>query len=609
MNPIIKPIKKGDTIFSGKKVFTLDSEAFKRKENGIEYQSLANGSMYDGENYLHFTSSTEFLMILHNLSKQYKKIIILIHNMKYDLQLMGLLNRFAENNGILGYESDRFLIGKVNYIKLKKYEKKDVFSIEFLDTTNYIHSKLSKIAKALGLEKFANEEYNKPIEEWNEYIKENGKELCDKDVFILYELYKYMLKIPNFDWSISMASTSFNSYRHYYMPYSIDLFRFNLIGNELYKGGRVELYNKKLHTHCDYLDFNSLYPYVMHKYKYPYKFRKSYYKNTDINYILDNLNNYSYIVRCNFFANDKRTPIMQKTKYGLLCDFQEGNNIFVSGNELKALYDSDSKIEILSFYEFKSDYLFKDFVESNYTYKQNAKEKIFRDLYKLNLNSLYGKFGQSPKILNFLPYENEFKILESFKDTNDRINFNGVNYSLYNKFITYNEKLPYKYSSYLASEITANARLENYYGQKILGFENVLNTDTDSYIIPANMTYKIENLIDDNKLGYLKKEYEDVWFIGYGLKNYKIMTPKENIRKHKGISDNAIKINKKYKQLQWKLLNKTYDNVLLKDVEKEDNNTIEKLKFDKYGNSEIFRNQDEFIAYNKLDKEIKVLNR
>ncbi len=43
-------------------------------------------------------------------------------------------------------------------------------------------------------------------------------------------------------------------------------------------------------------------------------------------------------------------------------------------------------------------------------YKQNAKEKIFRDLYKLNLNSLYGKFGHLDGFL-FLDTKYRFDLI------------------------------------------------------------------------------------------------------------------------------------------------------------------------------------------------------
>lgn len=586
------------------KIITFDTEAHKFKSNSEEIQTLALGSLYDGNNYYDFFNLQQFLKHVIALSKQYNKIMLIAHNMKYDLQILGLINLFISDNQFLGLDlKDKFL-GEVNYFKFKN-KKAEVI---FLDSFNFYKQSLGNIAQSLGLEKYAHKEYNYSGKKWNRYIDNNGIELCHKDCYILYEKMK-LVKQSSIAYGKSSASSSFREWITNYMPIEqIDLDDFNSIGEEIYHGGRTELYHRQIKEYSYSLDINSLYPYVMNKYKYSIKFHREI-GISELEYVLNSIRNehYNYLINISYKSSLPRTPIMQRTINGMLCDFQENSNIWITGQEFLLLYESDKALtfQMHKILEFVNCDLFSGYVKKFYKLKKDAKSESEKTDNKLMLNSLYGKFGQREKYNIFEPYST-MPELENFKSEYERITYNGIVYSLYDSFYSYRENGDYINCVVIASEITANARCENYRNQKLLGFNNIISTDTDSFRITKTFfdSHKeLMNSIIGNEIGQLKIEHDKSGYhIGYGLKDYEIIDDLGiSLRKTKGIRKNAILIgNNKYKMQVFKTLNKTKDKVILKDIIKQLSYDMVKLKYDESGISHIFKNQSEFIKHNKI---------
>ena len=143
------------SIFQNKKIFVFDSEALKKTlKNGNEFQKLYLGNIYsENENY-YFYSLKEFNEIMQLLLIKYKRIMIFAHNLKYDLQLSGLLNYFIKNDTYLEMDKEDLLYGNVNYVKFQKKNKQKIMkSLEFNDTTNYFKTSLENIAVEMFKEK------------------------------------------------------------------------------------------------------------------------------------------------------------------------------------------------------------------------------------------------------------------------------------------------------------------------------------------------------------------------------------------------------------------------------------------------------------------------
>ena len=596
------------SIFQNKKIFVFDSEALKKTlKNGNEFQKLYLGNIYsENENY-YFYSLKEFNEIMQSLLIKYKRIMIFAHNLKYDLQLSGLLNYFIKNDTYLEMDKEDLLYGNVNYVKFQKKNKQKIAqSLEFNDTTNYFKTSLENIAIEMFREKkYAHNEYKYKGKQWNDYIKKNGKELVLKDCEILYKLVNFM-KNTNIKWGLSASNTTFKNWNYNYNPeYEIDTDKFNLIVSELYHGGRTEVYKRNQKIDAVSLDVNSLYPYVMKKYRYSVKFRRKLVINDYVtDYLIENIKKqkYNYIIFIDYKTQLSRTPIMTNCQ-GHLIDVQE-NLTYITGQEFLELYESDKNLsfKLYKVYEFFNNDLFSKYIDYFYKLKKEANNEAEKNIYKLFLNSLYGKMGQRVKSLKFLDYK-DFPELKPFRKTNDLIRFNGISYSLYNDFLTMLEQQEYKYSPLISAEITANARIVNYQYQKKLGIENIIASDTDSFIIPKIEFEKIPNKekIINNELGMLKIEEDKSGIVEfYGLKDYMNFTT--NIRKIKGIRKNAVKINEnKYSMEIFKILNRNEEiGIELEQRIKELTYDITKLKYNKENNGIIFKDYTEYLKKNKI---------
>lgn len=613
-----------NSIFNGKKVIAFDSEAFKydlKNENDLKDISIndkaitINGiykyqkqelyifSLFDGMNYYNGNTKIAFINYIQYFLKKYNKIILFGHNINYDLKLIQLTGYFIQNEnlklGKITLKRKKLILDGVVYIK---YSNKK-YSLEFLDSFNFFKTSLHNIALDLKLEKYADNEYDLSPELWNEYIKKNGIELCNKDTYIQYKLYEYMNNDKLISWGISGANSSFKTYLSYFLPCEITTDDYiNEIAIKGYRGGRTENYiineNKPIFLN-DY-DINSLYPYVMHENKYSIKFIGLSNENLDI--ILKNVVNqtFNYLIECDYYYENNliRLPILLKGNDGKLREYLNYENAVITGKELLYLIKTGAKVKIKNCYKFENKYLFKKYVEFFYYKKKNSKG-MEKNFYKLLLNSLYGKFGQHKNTTEFYNYNSELgkELYNIYLSGMTKTKYNGVTYSLYNDYYAQIIKQKAKYSVLIAMEITANARLYNYDIQEKLGFENIFYTDTDSFFTNK----KLPDSMINNELGNLKLEkkgYAFIYapksytFINKYYKNKKIFSYKnlsvyrDRLKLNiditlKGISKKSLKIdNNKYLQSIFKTVkNPSKTDILIINTIKLNSNVNDKLEF------------------------------
>lgn len=593
------------SIFDGKKYIAWDTESYKQKDGDNVILPLCNYSIYDGENYFDGESRENFDYHVLKLLKKYKKIMLFAHNSLHDFKVMHLTNMFIEKAKYLNLEPSICLLGNVVYVK---YTNEHGYSIEFLDTFNYFKSPLSNIAVEMGLEKYATkEDYNKPIDEWNDYIHEYGRELCEKDVYILYQVLKYMDNNKKLKWGLSGAQTTFKTFLDKYLDVTIDLTDFNELALKSYHGGRTEAYNLGFKNNILDLDINSIYPYVMRNNKYSYKFHKQILPS-QITYIMNNIKNqtYNYLIRLDYkvIGDVERLPVLVSHDSKLM-QFKEYKDVYITGLEFYQLVtDFNVDYTIIEIYEFYNRDLFSKYIDDFYKFKQNSKG-FERNFYKLNLNSLYGKFGQHTANTEFSGFDNieDLQLKElilSVKDNHERINYNGVMYSIYDNSIGYSVQKEPKYAVLIASEITANARLYNYKVQKDLGFNHVFYTDTDSFFtdLPVNSPV-VQKYLDDNELGKMKIENSGNVVIK-APKDYKFTDENNNtmiklkgipIKKAKEISPDV------YTYEQFNNLKTKSKEVIVKTVTKKVTHENTKLRFDLIGNGYVWENVTEYDNY------------
>lgn len=234
-------------------------------------------------------------------------------------------------------------------------------------------------------------------------------------------------------------------------------------------------------------DVNSLYPSQMYSRPLPFgkpiKFSGKY--EYDETYPL-----YTQHIRCEFVIKENKIPTIQ-IKKNLM--FLQNQYLESSKGEIVDLYLTNIDMElVLEHYDlYNVEYIggwkfrqkigiFKDFIDK-WMYIKATSTGALRELAKLQLNSLYGKFATNPDITGKVPYLKEdgstgFK--EGEPETKDPV------YTPMGVFIT-------SWARY--TTITT--------AQKC--YDRIIYCDTDSiHLEGTEIPESIADIVDDNKLGY-----------------------------------------------------------------------------------------------------------
>lgn len=540
---IIKPSAKPFNFYN---VITFDTESLRfgigdqDSKDYTEKQTIFNYDLYDGKSHYYGLRVIDYYKHISFLISKYDKITLIGHFIRYDLQILGLMNFILDKN-LLGLDLKTVMIDNVVYVKFRSDNKTKV--IQFLDSYNYFKASLQSLAEKIGISKIELDDYKLHWQDWNEKLKQNGEKRVKTDCEVLYKVIMQFINDKDFIHGISLASTSFKTFKGNYLKRVIT-FPKVLIEPALlsYRGGRTELY--KVSSEPVYLkcyDINSLYPFVMRNNKYSYQFHR---EINNINF--DDIENedYNYLFNIDYQYQDKplRIPIVIKDDNGKLTQLYSAKNVWLTGKEVLELYKDNVLISFRKGYEFLNDYLFTDFIDYFYGKRENTTNELSRKFYKDIQNTSYGKLAQHKGFSEIIPYDfqdEQFQFaLFQHKNTGiSRINVNDTTYSFHLEYATIKKDFPKQRMNnpFIASEITANARLYNFYIQKDMRFENVWNTDTDSFF--TNREYPVST-----KLGKLKLE-KSGYFMFYDVKDYSYVD--DSGKAHitlKGIPKDSIKI-------------------------------------------------------------------
>jgi len=533
------------------KVITWDTESYRYETDYGEFQKMYNCDFYDGKEHYTTHNKEEIEDIVFNLFEKwyndYGKITLISHNTKYDLMVSGLFH-IVTDGVFLGFKmKGRPIIDSNIYLNFSG-------KIEFIDSFNYFKTSLEDLARQIGMEKVDIEEYKLSPEEWNKRLLVDGDERVRRDTEILYNYFMKFLDM-GFIYGSTIASTSFRTFRARYLKGKISMRKADLIPALLsYRGGRVEAYRINKWYKINGYDINSLYPFVMRNNRFSVEF-ESEIDNLNLEYVEKNLNGYNFLINCDFeFSKDsERIPIMVRDdKSFKLVEKRKAKNVWITSSELMAGLNEGGEFTIHKGLMYKSRVIFKDFIDEFYKFKKEAKTKFERNFYKLIMNSLYGKFGQhNAEVLILRDKDVKDYILRiAFKNQSSIVRFDGKTFIIHDKdYITYRDDSDLKTAVYpvlIASEVTAYARLVNFYWQKRIGFDKVLYTDTDSFY-----TFSDVELPTSDELGDLKKEYSNAYARFFGAKDYEIFytsfTKEGKIEFHhkqilKGIPKHSIRI-------------------------------------------------------------------
>jgi hypothetical protein len=454
--------------------------------------------------------------------EKYKGKYLYAHNAEFDL-----LTIFG--NIFLKIDTAAIFNGKFISAKYK--------DLIFADSMNIFPTSVSKLGELLGLPKLENKKAaDGRLRKSN--VTADDIDYCMRDCEIVY---KSLLKIFEMTGAIkiTLPSLAMFEFRHSYLEK--DLYFSELVDEfyESYYGGRTEAFYIG-YCKAKVFDVNSMYPSVMRNMYLPDVKSLKKVEKCDEKFLLFCLDHYEGMA--------KVTVEHKETFFGYLPCRAELNNtkklVFPVGeftttvnfNELRFAVKSNV-VKILKvhylIYANPIKSIFTSYIDSNYEKRKASTNDLERTIYKLKMNSLYGRFAMRMKMTTTYYEQVPFKLITELKECEKYCDvklFNAIRADCF--LITENEKFKNSFFSIptLSSYITSEARLMLL--KTLLRNEknNVVYCDTDSVFLVDNFAGNISDNLGDWKL-----EEKIVTRIR-GLKNYAYEQNGETFAVIKGIS-------------------------------------------------------------------------
>jgi uncharacterized protein YeeX (DUF496 family) len=527
-----------------------------------------------------------------SFSTKNKKTWVFAHNAKYDVLATGAISTLVD----LGWTVTGFSDDNPFFIRL--YHTLTKRQLVIISSTNYYKESLRDLGRTFGLAKMEIEYESCEVEKAIPY--------CRRDVEILKLAMEKFIEFVEHEnlgnFSITIAGQAFNAYRHRFMEHEIYIHSYLnalKLEREAYAGGRTEAFRiGQINENVYYYDINSMYPYVMKTYHYPVRLL-SHRKNISIDTLKSFIFDKHYLIIAKVKVNTDKPVFFKKT--GKLI-FPVGTfETVLSTPELLYALKWDMLEEVLEANIYEGAEIFKNYVDYFYTKRMEAKKQkneVLTKLYKLFLNSLYGKFGEKnnhyekigeadPKIISVEKVYNadtdEFYYIKTFGGGIFRKNNDPDNMESMNSFPA------------IAAHVTAYARMKLWEVIETAGLENVYYCDTDSVFVNKEGSIRLiqAGLIDNYELGKLKLEKKSSGMEIYGVKDY-VFCGKTKL---KGVPKNAKKISEnKYAVTVWRGISKYLKKGQLNEYENEV--MIKELK----------RNYNKGQIYDEIVKPINYVN-
>lgn len=497
----------------------------------------------------------EFHDLLDKLMIPGHKLYVYGHNIAYDYTILKIdtyLSSYNINSRVI---NSAFIINARRKINNKNQ------SIVFLSTTNYFKQSLKELGKIFGIQKQDIDMDNLdkiPDKIVAEYCMNDSRTLTN----VLKFYYNFVKEYDLGNFKMTIASQAITAYRHRFMNKDLLIHTNNdilMMEMASYHGGRCEAFVIGKREKVYKLDVNSMYPYVMKKFKYPtMPVSKKILTNISTNRIKQLLKDGYYVLAdCTVYLNK---PLLASKNKKLV--FPKGRlNEVITSPEIEFLFKHPDAGRIIAFNKvvvYEQNYIFKEYIDCFYPLKVNSVDnKPVEAMAKLFLNSLYGKFAQRGNGKTDIVID-EMEKITMLNILNDigKLSIDGPNGE---KFIKLGDNL-YKITGsdeplardsipIISSTVTAYARIYLFELMEIAGKGNFYYCDTDSLFVNERgfiNLYK-NNMIDMVELGKIKLE---------GFNNLEVIGAKSyqfgDEIKQKGIKKKAIKLDcGKYLQYQF----------------------------------------------------------
>lgn len=487
------------------------------------------GGLYlEDDTFVHFTDKHEMIKFI--LSRRFHNKLIYATNLGFDFNALFFGTEYW----------NKFKIIQVNSKIIACIYEVDKLKVTLLDTMNYVPMSVRQLGDILKLPKLETPKclgkLPKNKEEFEELLIYNKRD-CEVSKKFMDFLQKGYYDEIGGELKITIASISMNLFQRKYLRFPIrhecnylneseESFKEFIFSG--YYGGRTEVFTRgKIESNDDnkynVYDINSLYPSVMvQEYPNPSSIKKV--ANPNVFFF-----KYMGMSEVTIFCPKMKYPYLPYRDEKLLFPTGTFRGVYTHFELEKAIELGYKVLKVHKQYIYtKGFYPFKKYVEDIYSKRLELKKKgdPLELLYKLNLNTLYGKFAMKHKSeMEFIDLDNEEEEKRKeiiFGDSEKKLflNENGIGFQVQelkadNSFI-----IPI-FSAYT----TAYARDKIYH---YISKYNALYCDTDSILTstPIPETYD---------LGGMKVEYDVLSGILVKPKMYMYETPNKCVVRLKGV--------------------------------------------------------------------------
>lgn len=444
--------------------------------------------------------------------------------------------------------------------------RQHVNNIRFVSTSNYYTMRLELLGKTFGVKKLHQDaETAFDFGKLDTYPIADVIKYCERDVDIIQTAMEALFhacengeKTGFGSFRNTLPAMAFNAYLTWYAPDGEILCHNNddaiRLEREAYYGGRVEVWKRGEAKEPIFgVDINSMYPYVMQTKLYPSRL-VSHRKRETVSGLKSLLQQgYGVIANVTIKTDENAYPLRYKGK----LVFPIGAfRTTISTPEIEYALERGHIVGVHEVAVYQMLPLFREFVTNFYSQRETAKkqgDRVSDLLYKLVLNSLYGKFGQLKREWHQVgtcdksAVETE-EIIDVSTGTPITMRFRRFGGKIYMEEPA--EDVAYNSSIAIAAHVTAYARMLLWGYIQIAGTENHYYNDTDSLYVNARglENLKLAGVLHPTRLGYLALEKTPESAAFWGPKHYQL----DGDRVLKGVSADAVQLAERvFEMLQW----------------------------------------------------------
>lgn len=484
------------------------------------------------QEYWHeFTSVSQFWDCVIAASECDRKFVVIGYNMGFDFRVLAGFRELTQR----GYVPKVMFIGQFCLILQFTRGKHTILVI---DAMNYFRGTLEQWGDMLGLDKIV-----------VNFKRVSDKRLfahCRRDVEILKRLWEtwreFLTENDLGHFSPTSASQALTAFRHKFMSQKIYIHGYEPavdLERDAYFGGRTECFFVGRKSDGPYykLDVNSMYPAMMVKLPVPIKFIRMY-RWATLGMLKKAIKRWAVVADVVIETDRRCYPVRNKE----MLFFPIGKfRTCLCGPELALALRYGDIVSVDRMAVYRKRVVFDRFVKGMMKIRRQYKRagnKVFTEMTKRTMNSLYGKFGQRNLQWEYLGHfpnidDGTWTVCDS--ETLEHHQERCVFGHFYREV---GKKEAYHSFPAIAGYITSAARVYLWRLICRAGLSHVFYCDTDSLIVDRTGHRRLQLACDAKKLGKLKVEYR--------TQNLRIESPKDystDKETHvKGVTKGAVEV-------------------------------------------------------------------